>query len=153
MKRYFIILLFVFITFLGLAFYWFETRPKHRAVSGKCDRAYKAKAEWDANPARGGSSIYNKIESVECIKGHPAAANKVIVKFKEDISSERITNLLKNIDVEKSSKFSEENVYIITARQTSAVDLVKQFSKLNEVVWVEPDYISGLDSSRLHFRF
>lgn len=76
-------------------------------------------------------------------------SGELLVKFNEDVSKERIMEIISQKDASVIKFFSNINVYHIKLHPKSDVeDAVKEFGSMNEVLYAEPNYRMKIQSDR-----
>lgn len=93
-------------------------------------------------PSRSQAAIQESQPGLETIGGHPAAANRVIVKFRDAKSRIMPAAIAQSLDVDSDNQLGAIGARLIHSRSRSAAALIAELSQRDDVVYAEPDYLA-----------
>jgi hypothetical protein len=72
----------------------------------------------------------------------PSKAGEVLVRFKSHVTSERVGQIIGNLDLEIIRAFSVPNLYLLKIPDTSTVpDAMEHLRQYEDVKYAEPNYL------------
>ena len=81
------------------------------------------------------------VEGVKPPEGKPYAEGELLVKFKEDVSRDRVEEILRQTGTDVTRFLHTLKVYVLKLPPGAAVeDMVKKFQALPEVEYAEPNH-------------
>lgn len=76
-------------------------------------------------------------------KGEKRSANELLIKINTDVSDERVTEILKENNLEFMEKIASLNIIKIKIKDSTNVDveaLIKKLQTYKEIKYAEPNY-------------
>lgn len=86
-------------------------------------------------------------QELNFVKGHPAVANQVIVKFRSTLSSTRLRSIKQSLDVTTDVPVGGTGTRLLYSKSKDASSLLVELSGDPDVVFAEPNYLAygGVD--------
>jgi subtilisin family serine protease len=79
---------------------------------------------------------------LESVGGHPAAANRVIVKFRDGKGRIAPATLTQNLDIDADTDLGATGARLMHSRSRTTAALIAELSQRDDVVYAEPDYLA-----------
>lgn len=93
-------------------------------------------------PTLSQAAIQENQAGLEIIGGYPAAANRVIVKFRDPKSTVAPAAMTRSLDIDSESEWRAIGARLIHSRSHTAANLLAELSQREDVLYVEPDYLA-----------